>query len=103
MDLVQEDQRDLIFLEREEELKKLSKPLDTTCFRTSKARRELLWGILCIINSGIWDETLYKAWSSIVYMLIPNVKEMECSLNEFAEILDADEVLLFEKATFLGG
>lgn len=84
MDLVQEDQRDLIFLEREEELKKLSKPLDTTCFRTS-----------------IWDETLYKAWSSIVYMLIPNVKEMECSLNEFAEILDADEVLLFEKATFL--
>ena len=35
-------------------------------------------------------------------MLIPNVKEMECSLNEFAEILDADEVLLFEKATFLG-
>ena len=55
-----------------------------------------------LINSGIWDETLYKAWSSIVYMLIPNVKEMECSLNEFAEILDADEVLLFEKATFLG-
>ena len=32
MDLVQEDQRDLIFLEREEELKKLSKPLDCTCF-----------------------------------------------------------------------
>ena len=37
MDLVQEDQRDLIFLGREEELKKLSKPLDTTCFRTSKS------------------------------------------------------------------
>ena len=35
MDLIQEDQRDLIFLEREEELKKLSKPLDCTCFRTS--------------------------------------------------------------------
>ena len=100
MDLVQEDQRDLIFTEREEDLKKLSKPLDCTCFRTS-----------------IWDETLYKAWSSIVYMLIPNVKDMESSLNEFAEILDADEarfqfdwcswtdllmqVLLFEKATFL--
>lgn len=50
MDLVQEDQRDLIFTEREEDLKKLSKPLDCTCFRTS-----------------IWDETLYKALSSIVY------------------------------------
>ena len=77
MDLVQEDQRDVIFSEREEDLKKLSKPLDCTCFRTS-----------------IWDETLYKAWSSIVYMLIPNVKDMESSLNEFAEILDADEVSL---------
>merc|ERR1712071_320714 len=84
MDLVQEDQREVIFSEREEDLTKLSRPLDCTCFRTS-----------------IWDETLYKAWSSIVYMLIPNVKDMESSLNEFAEILDADEVLLFEKATFL--
>nr|CAD7569600.1 unnamed protein product [Timema californicum] len=84
MDLVQEDQRDLIFHEREEDLKRLSRPLDCTCFRTS-----------------IWDETLYRAWSSIVYMLIPNVKELEQSLNQFANIIDADEVLLFERATFL--
>jgi len=84
MDLIQEDHRDLIFNNRREELKKLSKPLDCTCYKTS-----------------IWDETLYKAWSSIVYMLIPNVKEIETSLRDFAEIQDADEVLLFEKATFL--
>ncbi|KAF4521489.1 hypothetical protein B566_EDAN001787 [Ephemera danica] len=84
MDLVQEDQRDMIFQEREEDLKRLSKPLNCTCFRTS-----------------IWDETLYRAWSSIVYMLIPNVKELEQSLQEFASIIDADEVLLFERATFL--
>ena len=84
MDLVQEDQREVIFSEREEDLKKLSKPLDCTCFRTS-----------------IWDETLYKAWSSIVYMLIPNVKDMESSLNEFAEILDADEVIIRPMILFL--
>lgn len=84
MDLVQEDQRDLIFKEREEDLKRLSKPLDCTCYRTS-----------------IWDETLYKAWSSIVYMLIPNVKQLEMNLQTFAAIIDADEVLLFERATFL--
>ncbi|KDR10896.1 Ras-related GTP-binding protein B [Zootermopsis nevadensis] len=70
MDLVQEDQRDLIFREREEDLKRLSKPLECTCFRTS-----------------IWDETLYR--------------ELEQSLNQFANIIDADEVLLFERATFL--
>lgn len=84
MDLVQEDQRDIIFREREEDLKRLSLPLECTCFRTS-----------------IWDETLYRAWSSIVYMLIPNVKELEQSLKQFTNIIDADEVLLFERATFL--
>ena len=34
-------------------------------------------------------------------MLIPNVNEVEKSLGEFAEIMEADEVLLFEKSTFL--
>ncbi|KJE95636.1 Ras-like GTP-binding protein A [Capsaspora owczarzaki ATCC 30864] len=84
MDLVAEDQRDLIFAERETELKCRSLPLEITCFRTS-----------------IWDETLYKAWSSIVYSLIPNVRQLEDHLQNFAEIIDADEVVLFERATFL--
>lgn len=43
----------------------------------------------------------HRAWSSIVYMLIPNVKALETSLFQFANIVDADEVLLFERATFL--
>ena len=84
MDLVEENKRDDIFKERVEHFKKHSKHLEWTCFRTS-----------------IWDETLYKAWSSIVYTLIPNVKSMENSLNEFAEFMDADEVLLLEKSSFL--
>ncbi|XP_064638588.1 ras-related GTP-binding protein A [Lineus longissimus] len=84
MDLVQEDQREIIFREREEDLKRLSKPLDCTCYATS-----------------IWDETLYKAWSCIVYLLIPNVQQLEVNLKNFATIIDADEVLLFERATFL--
>jgi Ras-related GTP-binding protein A/B len=59
MDLIQEDQRDLMFAEREADLQKLSLPLECKCFRTS-----------------IWDETLYKAWSAIVYLLIPNVSKV---------------------------
>eukprot|EP00128_Syssomonas_multiformis_P009665 Colp12_sorted_trinity150504_noHs@35540 len=84
MDLVQEDQRDLIVAEREQELKRRSLPLNITCFPTS-----------------IWDETLYKAWSSIVYALMPNVHKMESHLENFAKIIEADEVVLFERATFL--
>lgn len=84
MDLLQEDQRDKIFSERENEIINMSKPVQVICFKTS-----------------IWDETLYRAWSSIVYKLIPNVKELEQSLKLFAELMDGDEVLLFERATFL--
>lgn len=84
MDLLQEDQKDKIFSERENEIINMSKPIKCACFKTS-----------------IWDETLYRAWSSIVYKLIPNVKELEQSLKLFAELMDGDEVLLFERATFL--
>lgn len=44
---------------------------------------------------------MVQAWSSIVYELIPNVHELEHNLKTFAHIIDADEVLLFERATFL--
>uniref|UniRef100_A0A1X7UTL6 Uncharacterized protein n=1 Tax=Amphimedon queenslandica TaxID=400682 RepID=A0A1X7UTL6_AMPQE len=84
MDLLPEDQRQMIYEKRESELVKRSLPLECKCFKTS-----------------IWDETLYKAWSQIVHLLIPNVNTLEMHLDSFAGILDADEVLLFERATFL--
>lgn len=84
MDLVPEEQRERIFQLRQEDLNRLSKPLECVCFKTS-----------------IWDETLYKAWSSIVYTLIPNVQQLESNLQQFTNIIDASEVLLFERATFL--
>lgn len=51
--------------------------------------------------TSIWDETLYKAWSEIVYSLIPNVGLLESQLKDFSTICAADEVVLFERATFL--
>lgn len=84
MDLVPEEQRVEAFKKKELELQELSLPLKITCFATS-----------------IWDETLYKAWSAMVYSLIPNVKVLEKFLHDFGSICEADEVVLFEKATFL--
>jgi len=84
MDLIQEDQRETIFREREAVLKQLSRSLDCLCFKTS-----------------IWDETLYAAWSEIMYRLIPNISEIEFQLEKFRQTINANEVLLFEKATFL--
>jgi len=84
MDLVPEEQRDAVFKTKENEVRELTLPQKASCFRTS-----------------IWDETLYRAWSSIVYSLIPNVKLVEKRLDKFRRICEAEEVVLFEKATFL--
>jgi len=85
MDLIhKEEDRQKIFEERSTELKKLASGMSIQCFGTS-----------------IWDETLYKAWSSIVYALVPNVEKLESHLNKFCKLSQADEVVLFEKATFL--
>ena len=54
-----------------------------------------------VFGTSIWDETLYKAWSDIVTSMVPNVDILRNHLNEFCTICDADEVVLFEMATFL--
>ena len=87
MDLiVPEDRRSWVFQERQADLVKRSAELGfvPTCFQSS-----------------IWDETLYRAWSSIVYSLIPNVASLEKHVQDFRDICEADEIVLFEKATFL--
>ncbi|CAK4396371.1 unnamed protein product [Aphanomyces euteiches] len=84
MDLVPESQRDAVFEQRKEMILSRTGSIPTVCFGTS-----------------IWDETLYRAWSSIVYSLIPNMQDLESHLNEFCSICNADEVVLFERATFL--
>lgn len=84
MDLVAEDDRDREFQERSVVVQSKSDHFKMRCFATS-----------------IWDETLYKAWSQIVYSLIPNVELLETQLKDFSAICAADEVVLFERATFL--
>ena len=46
-------------------------------------------------------KSLCRAWSQIVYSLIPNVELLETQLDDFSTICAADEVVLFERATFL--
>ena len=44
---------------------------------------------------------LQQAWSSIVYSLIPRITALEQQLDRFCKVCEADEVVLFERATFL--
>lgn len=87
MDLVAAEERDAIFQDRQELIAEACnecRVTNYTCFATS-----------------IWDETLYKAWSEIVTNLIPNIRLLESHLQHLGQLCDADEVVLFERATFL--
>ena len=67
-----------------EDIKENSFGFQVECFKTS-----------------IWDETLYKAWSQIVHFLLPNINVLRSNLEQFCKAIKADEVVLFEKSTFL--
>lgn len=51
--------------------------------------------------TSIWDESLYKAWSQIVCSLIPNMTIHQSNLKSLKSILNAYEIILFERTTFL--
>lgn len=54
-----------------------------------------------VFRTSIWDETLYQAWSKIAHFLIPKIDRIETGLNELCTLSAADELVLFEKSTFL--
>ena len=87
MDLVAEEDRQAILKDRQE-------LIADTCAECHVEHFQCF-------GTSIWDETLYKAWSEIVTKLIPNMGLLETHLNRFCMLCDADEVVLFERATFL--
>ena len=84
MDLIQVDKREETFTRKHAEIKRNSMSMNMLCFKTS-----------------IWDETLYLAWSQIIHYLIPNAQVLATSLEKFCNACEADEVVLFERSTFL--
>ena len=84
MDLIPDSKREAVFMAKQQEIKEISGNFKITCFKTS-----------------IWDETLYRAWSDIVHILLPNKQMLEDKLKDFCIASSADEVVLFEKSTFL--
>jgi len=86
MDLVQLDFRETLFEERASAVKERSGIF---------ANRVILYA------TTIWDQSLYKAWGNIVHSLIPNLGVIKEYLGHLAEAIDAEEVVLFERTTFL--
>lgn len=84
MDLISDHRKQSVFEKRQKEIKDRKGSFQVKCFPTS-----------------IWEVSLYKAWTDIVSTLIMDMKSLKLALGNFAEACNADEVILFEKSTFL--
>ena len=86
MDLVQVDFRESLFEEREGAIKG----------KSGRFAR-----VVTSYPTTIWDQSLYKAWGNIVHSLIPNLDVIENYLGQLAKAIVAEEIILFERTTFL--
>ena len=51
--------------------------------------------------TSIWDQSLYKAWAGIIHDLVPNLSAIERNLADLGVAIEAEELLLFERTSFL--
>jgi Ras-related GTP-binding protein A/B len=84
MDLIAEHRKQIVFEKRKKEVMERAGNFGVVCFPTS-----------------IWEVTLYKAWTEIVSTLILDMDSLKSSLANFGQACNAEEVILFEKSTFL--
>lgn len=86
MDLVQNEHRERVLQDKTEAIRERSEGFQ---------QRVQTYG------TSIWDQTLYKAWGMIVHSLIPDLEVIEWYLRRLAHATDAEEIVLFERVTFL--
>jgi len=84
MDLVVPNQREDIYNERVAQIQSRSDNFSPIPFATS-----------------IWDQSLYKAWAEIIHDLVPNLSQIEKHLGNLGKLIMAEEVMLFERSSFL--
>ncbi|KAJ4401063.1 GTP-binding protein gtr1 [Didymella pomorum] len=86
MDLVQQRLREAMYHERSNYIRDASEGFSDT---------------VEFFPTSIWDQSLYKAWTKIIYFLIPNAGTIEALLSQLADIIDARELVLYERTTCL--
>ena len=86
MDLVQSEHRERVLQDKTDAIRE----------RSERFRSDVQ-----TYGTSIWDQTLYKAWGMIVHSLIPNLDVIEWYLTRLAIATEAEEIVLFERVTFL--
>ena len=79
-----ESKKKTIFLEKKSQFESKAGNFKIECFPTS-----------------IWEISIYNAWSNILGSFMPNKDKIKQLLNKYCQACQADEVVLFERNTFL--
>lgn len=89
MDLIPVDQKNAVFQRKSQDIR-------ASCEDEGFAPEQVEFR-----STSIWDQSLYKAWTQIVYFLVPNANAIEGMLQNLAQLLDARELILYERTTCL--
>ncbi|KAI4755283.1 GTP-binding protein GTR1 [Aureobasidium sp. EXF-3400] len=95
MDLIMSNMRDVVFAERSDAIRNISIEHGFGGDQQDAGKDVDSWG------TSIWDQSLYKAWTQVIYYLVPNAGAIENLLRQLAEVIDAHELILYERTTCL--
>jgi Ras-related GTP-binding protein A/B len=89
MDLIPMDKKDKVFQDQANQVR-------ATCNEEGFRSEQIGFS-----PTSIWDQSLYRAWTKVIYYLVPNAAIIENMLGRLAEMLDARELILYERTTCL--
>jgi len=94
------DAKIFVFINKMDLIDESKRKSEFEIFKEKVIARSQNCNVECI-GTSIWDETLYKAWSKIVKVAVPNLIQIENSISFLLKSCNADEVILLEKETYL--
>ena len=89
MDLISMDKKEKVFQDQSNQVR-------ATCNEEGFRSEQIDFS-----PTSIWDQSLYRAWTKVIYYLVPNAATIESMLGKLAEMLDARELILYERTTCL--
>lgn len=95
MDLISMEERQVRLDQMSAQIRQVSVENDFGGDRKGAGPEVEFWG------TSIWDQSLYKAWTRVIYHLVPNSSALENLLNQLLDITQAHELIVYERRTCL--
>ncbi|KAF2153556.1 hypothetical protein K461DRAFT_142156 [Myriangium duriaei CBS 260.36] len=95
MDLISPERKDSVFADLRSQIQQVSVESGFGGTGKGAGRQVEYWG------TSIWDQSLYKAWTQVIYYLVPNAGQIEVLLSQLADVIHAHELVLYERTTCL--